>query len=76
MMRVLTSAATSGTHCFLFNDVLLFVRSSEPEFVHLLRSPEIASQPGVIDSSAPEKFTSTGSEFSVLPTITQDFLAS
>ncbi len=53
MMRVLTSAATSGTHCVIFNDVLLFVHSSEPEFVHLLGSPGIDSQPGVIDPWAP-----------------------
>jgi hypothetical protein len=34
----------------------------EPEFVNLLRSPGIDSQPGGIDSWAPETYTNTGSE--------------
>jgi hypothetical protein len=34
----------------------------EPEFVNLLRSPEIDSQPGGIDSWTPETYTKTGSD--------------
>ncbi len=36
---------------------------SEPEFLNLLRSPGIDSQPGGIDSLLPSTFTNSGSEY-------------
>ena len=41
--------------------IFKLLRSPEPEFVNLLSSPGIDSQPSEIDSWAPEMFTNSGS---------------